>query len=275
MRADGKASNGHALQHRVRIALQYCAVHERARVALVRVADHELLGCADIGCESPFLAGGKPAATAPAQPRLRHHVSHRVGLHRGEHVGQRLVAILLQIVVESLGINAPAVAKDNARLRTTVAWLAVVRVVPGARHGLQALRRLGTHIEKRGHLLRRHLAIDEIAAVDPVDYFDARFAVADAHAAGLNHVDLLFQAALLERRPDRIQHRLGARRDTTSTHRDQHLRRCARAARLAGPLCLALEVFRCAYHPRSSLLCGLHYRQADRMSGTMVGVTCA
>ena len=38
VRADGIAGNGHGLQHRMGVALQHGAVHERAGVALVGVA---------------------------------------------------------------------------------------------------------------------------------------------------------------------------------------------------------------------------------------------
>src|ERR1019366_6058771 len=38
--ADGKGSDQHAFQHAVRIALEHAAVHECARIALVRVADN-------------------------------------------------------------------------------------------------------------------------------------------------------------------------------------------------------------------------------------------
>ena len=42
--ADGIGGDGHALEHAVRVALEHAAVHERAGVALVGVADDELAG---------------------------------------------------------------------------------------------------------------------------------------------------------------------------------------------------------------------------------------
>ena len=41
--ADGIAGNRHGLQHRVGVALQHRAVHERARIALIRVTGHIFL----------------------------------------------------------------------------------------------------------------------------------------------------------------------------------------------------------------------------------------
>ena len=42
LRADRVAGDGHAFEHAVRVALQDAAVHERAGVALVAVADDVL-----------------------------------------------------------------------------------------------------------------------------------------------------------------------------------------------------------------------------------------
>jgi hypothetical protein len=57
----------------VRIAFDDGPIHERARVAFVGVADQVLLVAIDLAGELPFLAVGKPAAAAAAQPALFDH----------------------------------------------------------------------------------------------------------------------------------------------------------------------------------------------------------
>ena len=72
--ADGEGGDEHALDHRVRVVLEDGAVHERAGVALVAVAD-DVLALAGVGAAvAPLLAGGEAGAAAAAQaaaPRRR------------------------------------------------------------------------------------------------------------------------------------------------------------------------------------------------------------
>ena len=67
LRAHGVGRDRHALQHAVRIAFEHAAIHERAGIAFVRVADHVLLLC-----RRPW----RPCSTSspvgyPAPPRPR------------------------------------------------------------------------------------------------------------------------------------------------------------------------------------------------------------
>ena len=62
----------------MRIALDHGAVHERARVALVGVADQVFLLAGRGAGELPLLAGGEAAAAAAAQSALG-LVHHRPG----------------------------------------------------------------------------------------------------------------------------------------------------------------------------------------------------
>ncbi|MPN50479.1 hypothetical protein SDC9_198106 [bioreactor metagenome] len=64
---DGAGGDHHAFDDGVRVAFHDRAVHERARVALVAVADDELLGVLRSEGELPFEAGRETAAAAPAQ----------------------------------------------------------------------------------------------------------------------------------------------------------------------------------------------------------------
>ncbi len=54
LRADGEAGNSHGFQHAVGIAFKDAAVHERARIALVGVADYELALRDLLGDEIPL-----------------------------------------------------------------------------------------------------------------------------------------------------------------------------------------------------------------------------
>ena len=70
LRADGVPGDGHPFQHAVRIAFQHAAVHERARVAFVRVAHHVLHRRGLLGDQFPLEAGRIARAAASAQPAL-------------------------------------------------------------------------------------------------------------------------------------------------------------------------------------------------------------
>ena len=75
VRADRVAGDRHAFEHAMRVAFQHAAVHERAGIAFVGVADHVLLAAAvGLGDRAPLQPGGKAGAAAPAQPALRHLV---------------------------------------------------------------------------------------------------------------------------------------------------------------------------------------------------------
>ncbi len=69
--ADGVGGDDHALDHLVRNALQQGAVHERAGVALVGVADHVLLVARRLAAEAPLHAGREARAAAARAGRTR------------------------------------------------------------------------------------------------------------------------------------------------------------------------------------------------------------
>ena len=65
--ADRVGGDRHALEHAVRVALQHAAVHERAGVAFVGVADHVLAGSPSALATVLHLAGREAGAAAAAQ----------------------------------------------------------------------------------------------------------------------------------------------------------------------------------------------------------------
>ena len=67
---DGEGRDGHALEHPVGVALEDAAVHERAGVTLVGVADDVLLVAGGLGHGGPLEAGREAGAAATAQAAL-------------------------------------------------------------------------------------------------------------------------------------------------------------------------------------------------------------
>ena len=67
LRADGVAGDRHAFEHAVRVAFEHAAIHERAGIAFVRVADHVLGGRDLLRHQLPLQTGGIARAAAPAQ----------------------------------------------------------------------------------------------------------------------------------------------------------------------------------------------------------------
>ena len=71
MSLGGDAGDDHALQDPMRIALHHGAVHERARIALISVADYVFLGTGLTQNLLPLSAGGEAAASASTETGLR------------------------------------------------------------------------------------------------------------------------------------------------------------------------------------------------------------
>ena len=105
VRADGVGGNGHAFEHAVRIAFQNAAVHERAGIAFVGVADDIFLRALRFGDRAPFEAGGKTRAAASAQAALDHGLHHFLRRHFAEHVVQRLITVGGDVSLNAFGIN--------------------------------------------------------------------------------------------------------------------------------------------------------------------------
>ena len=103
---DRVAGDGHALQHAVRVALQDAAVHERAGVALVGVADRRTC-CAPAALATVRpLQAGRVAGAAPAAQAAADDLVDDLGRgHLGQRRLQRLVAAAGEVVVQVLGVD--------------------------------------------------------------------------------------------------------------------------------------------------------------------------
>ena len=100
------------------IALQDAAVHERARVALVAVANHVTLGRLLRAGKLPLEPGGEARAAPAAQAARLHLGDHLLRRHFGECAAKRLVPPGRgEVILEAVGVDLAAVAQHDANLR--------------------------------------------------------------------------------------------------------------------------------------------------------------
>ena len=111
--ADGVSGDGHAFDHAVRIAFQHAAVHERAGIAFVGVADDELLVACGLAGELPLSPGGEARAAAAAQAGNVHRFDQRLGVVLRDGLGEGLVAVAGDVVVDLLRVDHAAVAQED------------------------------------------------------------------------------------------------------------------------------------------------------------------
>ena len=135
--AHGIGRDGHAFNHAMRIAFQNAAIHERAGVAFVAVADHVFQVAAGLGHRAPLQAGGIAAAAAPAQSAFGDLLDHAVGRHLGERRQQRLVAVARDVVVDLFRIDVAGVLEHHVHLLVEV----LAQVALQLRHRLAAQAR--------------------------------------------------------------------------------------------------------------------------------------
>jgi len=115
-RAHGETGNGHALNHRVRIAFQNGPVHERAGVTFVGVADDILHVAGGFAAQLPLEAGGKAAAAAAAQPGFLDFADDFLRRPGAENAGQGAVAVAGDVFLDFFRIDPPAIAQGDAHL---------------------------------------------------------------------------------------------------------------------------------------------------------------
>ena len=172
-RPDRVGRDRHALEHPVRVALEHGAVHERAGIALVRVADHDLGRAGRLGDGVPLEPGRVPGAAPAAQAAGGDLVAHLGGRPRGEHLAQGLVAAVRDGVLEALGVHEAGPFRDDPDLageerRGLVAFAAGPG---GPQRGHQRLDRLGRdvreHVARLGNLDER-AARAQAEAADPL-----------------------------------------------------------------------------------------------------------
>ena len=141
-RADRVRGDREPFEDRVRVAFGDAAVHERAGVALVGVADDVLDVARHVAREAPLHAGREAGAASAAKAGLLERGDDVVRRHLGERPAERLVGAPLDRVVDVLRVDDAAVAKHDALLDAVERDVVVVRErLAGGSPGLPGSRK--------------------------------------------------------------------------------------------------------------------------------------
>ncbi len=236
---DREGRDGHPLEHRVRIALEHRAVHERPRIALVGVADDELPAARRHAREAPLHARQEARTPSASQPRVDQVLDDRLRIIDLEHLLQRLVAARGQVLLNVLRIDLPAVAQHDPLLPIEVRRVRARRIAAPdepLRHRLALAHVL---VEDPLHTLRRHAAILE-ARTRFETQLDQRLAVAHSDAAGLAQVE---GRSRFELAGQRIVGLLRPRGDPAGAQADEDLRHCTASFAAFASLTYRLTIF--------------------------------
>ena len=109
MSLGGDAGDDHALQDPMRIALHHGAVHERARIALISVADYVFLGTGLTQNLLPLSAGGEAAASASTETGLRDLLYDPFRCHVEQGLCHSAVTAHGDVFPDGFGIDVAAV----------------------------------------------------------------------------------------------------------------------------------------------------------------------
>ena len=203
----------------MRVALQYAAVHERARIPFVRIADHVFLRAGCLGNRRPLETGRVTRTAATAQPALENRVEHFLGGHFAQHVVQRLVAIRRDIRLNALRVHDAAVGQHDGKLlgEERILWIAHLHIGLAPFEGG----------DERSRILRSHLLIKR-ALPEDADlngrafgsrvHLHQRSLAAQLHAADPAHFHLVFQTGLFDRFVQCLFNTLGIGRHAARRH---------------------------------------------------------
>jgi hypothetical protein len=98
----------------MRVAFQDAAVHERAWVALVCIADHVLWAALHPAGERPFASRRKARAAPSAQPGVGHLFDNLLRRHFSQDFTQRLITVNGKVILDVIGVNLSTVTKDDS-----------------------------------------------------------------------------------------------------------------------------------------------------------------
>ena len=195
--ADGVTAYHHALDNAVGVAFQKTAVHERAGVALIGVADHVFDAVFGNGFHAgiPLDAGGE-SGSAPSPEAGGFYLLHHVGLAHGEKgLADGLIAVSCDVRLHGGKFHAPAVAQGDADLafeEVNVVQFGNAYLLVGVVEGVlladfPIYQMAGHHV---GSFLRCHGRVENAAGFHQKD----RPRGAGSHTSGDNHVDGVLQA---------------------------------------------------------------------------------
>jgi len=199
VRADGVGADDHALDEGVRVAFEDGAVHERAGVAFVGVAQHVLDVAALLLGEPPLHASGKAGAAATAQAAGQHLLDDLFGGHLGDDLGEGLVPVAGDVLADVEGVDDPAVPQHDLDLAVEerdVRHLRLGLVGTGsvAHEALDDAALEQVLLDDLGDVLDVDVLVEDAVRVDQ----GHRATHAGAETAGLHDVDLAGQVSLLE-----------------------------------------------------------------------------
>ena len=115
LRADGIRTYKHTLDKVMRITFDNRAVHKRAGIALVSVADEIFRRTFRCTRRVPLKPSRKSGAAAPCKPGRFYFLNDSLGSHT-ECAFYRLIAVPLYVVVYVRRVNNAAIPKCNTRL---------------------------------------------------------------------------------------------------------------------------------------------------------------
>ena len=216
--------DGHAFEHAVRVAFEHGAVHERARVALVGVANHVFRFGGRLRHQLPLHAGGEPRAAAPAQAAGFDFGDDLFGLHRGQHLAQRRIAVAGDVFLDVFGVNQAAILKDNFLLFGEEGEITLGGDDVGGDVVLRHQLRVGAALDEMlldefGHVQGRDPLIERPFRVDQ----HHRAEVARSHAARFDNFNFLVEAALLQLGSQRVLQRIAAGTDAAGAGANQYV----------------------------------------------------
>ena len=197
--SDGVTADRHGFEHGAGVAFHDGAVHERARVAFVGVADDVFFIGLDARCDLPLQPGRETGAAAAADAGVENFL-HDVGrLHLEQGLGEGLEAFRRDVFFDVFLGDDAAVAQGDALLLLVEGHLLAVGDL-----GLQR----GFDIDQTfDQLVADDVLLDDVFRIFGFDFhvedvvghdLDDRALGAETEASGLDHVDVFFQSGGLD-----------------------------------------------------------------------------
>ena len=212
----------------MRVALENGTVHECARVALVGVAADILLLILGCSRELPLQTRGEAAAASAAKTGVDQRLDDVCGLHLGQNLAERLIAVHANVLVDDFGVDHAAVAERNAMLllierrlgqRSDGVMVAGLLVVLKASHRTTLEQML---LDDLGDVFGLDHAVEGAVGVNDHD----RTKRAKTEAAGRDELDFLGQTLLCQLSLKSILQRHASGGGTARTAADQYM--CAK-----------------------------------------------
>jgi len=189
----------HTLDKRMGVVFEHGAVHERARVTLVTVADDVVPLARVLTAEAPLLAGGEAGTATAAEPGALDLVDDPLRIVVDEHLREGPVAATGEIVVDRGRVDEAVDVTHDARLPLVEGDVLLES---------HALAAGGVHVEETlDDAVADHAGLDDLGDVAGLESRiedtlrvddDDRAFLAEPVTAGEDDLDPVAEAALLE-----------------------------------------------------------------------------